>query len=108
MKIPKQLVIKGQTYKIVLCQTTKEFLKHKDADKEDLGFCDKMDKEIWLNGAEHAKYKTGEQRLMETLWHEIGHAIMEETGISYGIADVLEEVIVDTFSKEIVRLKGKL
>ena len=108
MNIPKQLMIKGQNYKIILCQTYKEWLKHKDAEKHDLGLCDKMEKEIWLNGAEHSKFKTGEVRLMETMWHEVGHAIMEETGLSYGISETLEEVIVDAFSKEIVRLKGKL
>ena len=108
MKLPKTLMIKGEAYRIMLCQTTKEFLKHKDADKEDLGLCDKMEKEIWLNGAEHAKYRNGAKRLEETLWHEIGHAIAEETGLSYGISETLEEVIVDAFSKEIVRLKEKI
>ena len=104
MKFPNKLNILGQDYKIIHCKTEKEFLKHRDADKEDMGMCDKMEKEIWLNGAEHARYKNSDIRLRETLLHEIGHALFEEAGLSYGVALALEEIIVDVYSKLITKL----
>ena len=104
MSIPKKVSILGQDYKIILCQTEKEFLRQRDADKTDLGLCCKLDKEIWLNIAEHDKYKYSEIRLKETLLHEIFHAVFEESGLSYGINEVLEEIIVDVFSKVVTKL----
>ena len=108
MKIPKKIMVLGQNYKVVFCNTEKEFLKHKDADKCDLGLCCKMTKEIWINGFEHYKYPCADIRLAETFLHEVGHAAMEESGLSYGLTETLEEIIVDVYSKVIVKLPKDL
>ena len=63
-----------------------------------------MEKEIWINVAEHMKYKNGLTRMFETIFHEIGHAIFEESGVSYGTTEPLEEIIVDTFSKDMISI----
>ena len=97
-------MVKGQEYKMVYALTLKDFLKQREADSGDLGLCDGMDKEIWINVSEHAKHKCGADRMLETIFHEIGHAIMEEAGVTYGIVDTLEEIIVDTYSKDLPRL----
>ena len=105
---PKVLNIKGTDYKVIYAKTLKEFLKQADADSNDLGLCDKMDKEIWINVWAHKRHKEWEARIFETVLHEWGHAIMEETGIGYGINDSLEEIVVDTFSKEFPRFLAQI
>ena len=80
------ITIKGQRYKI----------KYVDTLQDDYGIyvgsCDKKRKVISI-----LKGQTEKETALAIL-HEVGHAIIHETGIDQALPDHLEEIIVENFS----------
>jgi Zn-dependent peptidase ImmA (M78 family) len=99
MKIPKKINIKGRPYKIL-------FIKGLIEKQHAMGICCETKKEIHLDS------KLKDEDLKATLLHEIGHAIMFETGLTQCLSHDIQEIVTENFSNVIIdlfhiRFRGK-
>lgn len=94
MRLPKQVNILGQTYKL------------------------KLDKELAAEGLEgyvemptytiqiDASLKENEQYLLRTVWHEIAHAYAMESGLHEFLQPQAREMFCQTISALVIQLTG--
>ena len=65
-----------------------------------LAECDFFDKEIRISPTNDAGYKLGDQKIQETVYHEMAHAWLEETGQH----DINDERTVEVMSRFAMQL----
>lgn len=93
-RFPNTLNILGTKYKVKYVNQEEMDKQIKGAD----GVCDKTSKIIYVLNT------TSEINNWATLFHEFGHALINEASLDQGLDGKLEEIIVDLYSKQIVRL----
>jgi len=93
MRLPKQINVMGKNYQII-----------KSSDMEDMGLLDEEAGTLSIN------MNQSEEDLLNTLVHELGHALFRRCGFNQGVQDQLEESIVQSYANmitEVFNLKLK-
>ena len=107
MKIPKKVMIKGREYKVVHHTNIDTFGKICN-DSGAFGCFKALDHSIHLNIFEHRKHcgKDWKYTLLETYFHEYGHALLYEVGIAFsgGVSAEMNEIIVENYSHTMAEL----
>ena len=104
LDLPKMINLGGQNYEVILCNTDAEFLLQAGVD-DAFGVTLKLKKKIIINLAEHKRQGASPIQILEMFYHEVGHGLFEESGLSASVPVELEEIIVDLYSKYIVAMK---
>ena len=104
LRIPEKFHAAGQDYKVIMCETDEEFNRLTGTD-DAFGVTLKLKKIVYLNLELHLRNGATSEQIRETFYHECGHCLLEEAGISAAISDEMEEVIVDLYSKYIKTIK---
>ena len=107
LKIPEKVVVGGCEYKVHLCNNTKEFEKVSGV-TDAYGSTQIFKKEICLDLELHKRDGANDDQIRETFYHEMGHALLEETGISASLTSEIEEVIVEAYSKVIKTMRTSI
>lgn len=102
--MPEVINIGGQNYEVIMCHTDAEFQRLSGVD-EAFGVTLKLKKKIIINMEEHRRQGASVAQIFETFYHEVGHGLFEESGLSATIPGELEEIIVDLYSKYITSIK---
>ncbi len=91
------LSVFGEEYKIKLMDDS-DYRKINDQFPNSIGIHRSYEKEIHINMDD--KWNKTDRYLQETLWHEVGHAILNSIGLySVGFNKEHEELIVEAYAK---------
>lgn len=86
--------IKGTNYRVRFLPKNKF---NSDEYREHMGYCDYNKKEIQVRN------DLKPEDMLETLYHEMIHALLDETGAASIISDDLNEILAESIGKEIVK-----
>ena len=104
IKIPEKFMAGSQEYEVIICETDEEFCTKTGCD-DAFGATLKLKKKVFINLELHIRQGATFDQIRETFYHEYGHALFEETGVSAALSSEMEEIIVDVYSKIIKSIK---